>query len=102
MGRDEGITETCPHYRMGDALVSHVFTRWDANNIGRNAANNAWLVNEIREQTPTERPAFMFVHPLSWSYYPSDLVAVSEALGEGYAVVSPGVLFEYVGAALGE
>ena len=96
MGRDEGITRTTPHYRLGsnDVLVSHVFTRWDAANIGRNEANNRWLVEEIRANTPAARPAFMYIHPLSWSYHPSDLVAVLEALGEGYVAVSPGALGE--------
>lgn len=92
MGRDEGITTTTPHYRMGSTVVSHVFTRWDASNVGRNEANNRWLAEEIRRNTPENRPAFMFVHPLSWSYYPSDLAEVQRDLGDGYVVVSPGAL----------
>lgn len=92
MGRDEGITETSPHYELDGVFVSHVFTRWDPANIGRNEANNRWLADEIRARTPTERPAFMFVHPLSWSYYPSDLAAVMELLGDEYIAVDPGSL----------
>ena len=92
MGRDDEITESSPHYCLGDTVVSHVFTRWDAENIGRSESNNEWLANEIRERTPAARPAFMFVHPLSWSYYPSDLVDITERLGEDYVAVSPGVL----------
>jgi putative glycoside hydrolase with GxGYxYP motif/GxGYxY motif-containing protein len=98
MGRDESITDTTPHYLLGerDVLVSHVFTRWDAKNIGRNERNNTWLVEEIRANTPETRPAFMHVHPLSWSYYPTDLAAVLEALGDDYVAVSPGALHDLV------
>ncbi len=100
MGRDQEITTVSPHYRLGDTVVSHVFTRWDTKNIGRNAENNAWLAKEIRTQTPKTRPAFMFIHPLSWSYYPSDLVAVTEQLGEEYVAVPPGTLTTFIANSL--
>jgi hypothetical protein len=87
MGRDEEITETSPHYLLDDTVVSHVFTRWLSEGRGEEA--NAWMANEIRTHTPAERPAFMLVHPLSWSYHPSDLADVAERLGDEYIVVSP-------------
>jgi hypothetical protein len=102
MGRDEEITTVSPHYRIGGTLVSHVYTRWDPANIGRTAANNKWLAAEIRKQTPENRPAFMFVHPISWSYYPSDLVEVVKQLGEEYVVVGPDALIEMIGKSLDE
>ena len=91
MGRDDAITEKTPQYFMGDnrVLVSHVFTRWDAANVGRNEKNIQWLADEIKAHTPAVRPAFMHVHPLSWSYHPSDLVAVLDKLGPEYVVISP-------------
>jgi len=42
----------------------------------------------------------MFVHALSWSYHPSDLVAVAEKLGEDYVAVSPAELVEPINASL--
>ena len=72
-----------------DVLVSHVITRWDAANVGRSPENNRWLTNEIRRHTQEDRPAFIHVHPLSWSYYPSDLVEVLKELGEAYVAVTP-------------
>lgn len=94
MGRDEAITETSPHYELDGVFVSHIFTRWDAANIGRGAENNRWLADEIRKHAPPERPGFMFVHPLSWSYHPSDLVAVMELLGDDYVAVGPASLMQ--------
>ncbi len=90
LGRDEHITEKSPHYFLGEnnVLVSHVATRWDPQNIGRNPDNNQWLVEEIRKNTPTYRPAFMHVHPLSWSYYPSDMLEVLKTLGPEYEAVT--------------
>lgn len=101
MGRDQEITTTEPHYRLDDVLVSHIFTRWDAGRVGiRDDSVNEWLANEIRENTPADGPAFMFVHALSWSYHPSDLVSVAEKLGESYVVVSPAELIELINAHL--
>lgn len=92
MGRDENALELGPNYlfKDSDVLVSHVVTRWDAQNIGRNEENNRWLVEEIRKHTPRDgRPAFIAVHPLSWSYFPSDLAEVSRMLGPEYKAVTP-------------
>ena len=94
MGRDEAITETSPHYELDGVFASHIFTRWDAANIGRGAENNRWLADEIRKHAPPERPGFMFVHPLSWSYHPTDLVAVMELLGDDYVAVGPASLMQ--------
>ncbi len=92
MGRDdlpEGFATT---YQLGDTVASHVLTRWDPAGTGRSEACNQWLIEDIQRNTPKERPAFMVVHPLSWWYYPSDLVAIQKALGGEYVAVSPGQL----------
>jgi len=90
MGRDEGITRTSPNYftEQSDVLVSHIFTRWDTNNVKHIPENRKWLIDEIRKNTPTKRPAFMHIHALSWGYHPSDLLAVLEELGNEYVAVS--------------
>ncbi|MBM3210862.1 hypothetical protein FJZ33_01495 [Candidatus Poribacteria bacterium] len=91
MGRDEVITEKSPNYLMGknNVLVSHIFTRWDTQNVRHRLENRQWLINEIRQNTPKYHPAFMHVHALSWGYYPSDLVAILDELGEEYLAVTP-------------
>lgn len=81
----------CSHnHQMGvnNALVAHTVTRWDPANIGRNPANNQWLIDEVIANTPAQRPAFMVVYPLSWSYYPSDLQYVLNGLGPEYVPVT--------------
>jgi hypothetical protein len=90
MGRDEAMTAEKALYCIGksNVLVIHVMTRWDTQSIGRNAKNNQWLADEIRKNSPQSGAGFVMVHPLSWSYYASDLVEVMNLLGEDYEVVS--------------
>ncbi|AQQ71367.1 hypothetical protein SMSP2_01740 [Limihaloglobus sulfuriphilus] len=91
MGRDENALEIGPNYFIGDnkTLVSHVVNRWDAAKVqDRDEANRRFLADDIRRHTPKERPAFIYVHPLSWSYFPSDMIKVMEMLPDEYVVVS--------------
>ncbi len=94
MGRDEGIDETNMHYFIDDVHVGHIVTRWDTQNIGPSEENNRWLADEIKKHTPKKRPAFIFVHPLSWSYGPNEMKKVLDLLGNEYKAVTPGVLSE--------
>ena len=98
MGRDDGLKAEDANYYLGkqNILVSHVMTRWDSANIGRNAKNNQWLAEEIRKNSPGSKPGFMMVHPISWSYYASDLVEVMNLLGDDYQVVSLPTFIEMV------
>jgi len=96
MGRDEGITEY--NYLLGNknALVSHIATRWDPNQgwarSWKHKFNDVeviqWLVDDIKEHTPEERPGFMHVMTISWLYYPSDIFEISKRLGDEYIAVS--------------
>jgi len=47
-----------------------------------------WLVNDIREHTPKERPGFIHVAALSWSYYLSDFLYILNELGDESVAVS--------------
>jgi len=90
LGRDDCVYPDF-NYMMGDnndVLVSHITTRWNTSDISRSHANNVWLADDIRNNTPTGRPAFMHVMALSWSYYPSDLLDVLNELGDEYVAVS--------------
>lgn len=90
MGRDEGMTAANGTYLLpgADALVTHILTRWPPDHGERSREENiAWLVDEIRANTPAERPVFMTVMALSWAHDPSTLRAVLERLGEQYAPV---------------
>lgn len=91
-GRDGDQVEEPGTYLLDDGrvVVSHTATRWDPDNVGRNEANNRWLVEEIRAHTPPGRPAFLHVQAMSWNYYPSDIAEVIEALGPEYVPVTLG------------
>lgn len=87
-GRDGDGVPVGPYFAgNGRTLVGHTATRWDSANVGRNEANVQWLVDEIRAHTPASRPAFVHVQAMSWSFYPSDLEAVAQRLGETYVAV---------------
>ncbi len=90
LGRDDEITKKGPNYFLGgnNVLISHIATRWDPGNIGRNKKNNHWLIEEIRKNTPSHRPAFLHIHPLSWSYYPSDMLEILNELGPLYEALT--------------
>jgi hypothetical protein len=90
MGRDEGFDERSATYVLPpkDVVVSHVLTRWphDHHALSRDE-NIAWLVEDIRDQTPADRPGFMAVMALSWSHDASSLSEVLDRLGPDYIPV---------------
>ena len=53
---------------------------------------NAWLIDEIRANTPASRPGFMGAMAISWYYYPAWMKALQDALPPEYEMVSPGEL----------
>ena len=103
MGRDEGMNALNGNYVLGErhVAVSHVLTRWPLDYATKTREENvAWLVQDIREQTPAGRPAFMHAMALSWAFNPSDIVEVYGRLGESYEVLTlPG--FTYAARAAG-
>jgi hypothetical protein len=60
-------------------------TRWNPNYAGRTADENILdLAQDIREHTPTVRPAFIHVMALSWVFGPTEIEKVCELLGSEY------------------
>ena len=53
-------------------------------------SENAWLLGEIKANTPSSRPGFMSAMAVSWSYYPAWLKDLQGKLPPEYVVVSPG------------
>ncbi|MDD2763576.1 MAG: GxGYxYP family putative glycoside hydrolase [Opitutaceae bacterium] len=75
------------HWVAGrDVTVFHCLNRWLFEGI--NEHQPEWLANEIRKVTPKERPGFMFVMALSWSYTPTDILKAKEILGPKYEFVT--------------
>lgn len=90
MGRDDGLTEDTAMYVLPgtDVLVTHILSRWPHDHGTRSRAENiAWLVEDIRSQTPEDRPAFMSVMALSWSHDAGSLREVLDRLGPDYVPV---------------
>jgi hypothetical protein len=93
MGRDDGLTAANATYALDggrDVTVSHILTRWptDYADLSKEAQLD-WLVKEIRENAPPERPAFIQAMALSWAYGPADIAEVARRLGADYVPVSP-------------
>jgi len=98
LGRHNNITTTNSNYMIGNTAVFHTLTRFqvwsttaEALRDDRDAAN-AWLLGEIKANTPAALPAFMSAMAISWYYYPSWLFDLKQKLPSNYVVVSPGDL----------
>ncbi len=92
MGRDDELTAANATYPLGgtrDTMVSHILTRWPTDYAALTKEKQIdWLVKEIQENTPPERPAFLQAMALSWAYGPSDIAEVARQLGHDYVPVS--------------
>ncbi len=56
----------------------------------------AYMVDEIRVNTPTERPAFVSAMVTSWTFTPTWIADLATRLGPDYEVVSAAELAELV------
>ena len=95
LGRHDNITPDTADYLLGDTVVLHTLTRFQvwsssAETVRDNMdKDNAWLLDEIRKNTPPSKPAFMSGMGISWYYYPTWFLDVQKQLGPDYVVVSP-------------
>lgn len=48
-----------------------------------------YLAKQIRDATPSERPAFLSIMALSWTYTPSIIKAALDSLGPEYVFLTP-------------
>ena len=97
MGRDGELTADDGNYTLEDrgVLVSHILTRWPVDFPNKTHEENVdWLLNDIRTHTGTQRPAFMNVMALSWTFNPSGTAEVYEKLGDDYVPVTTKQLHE--------
>lgn len=95
VGRHDNINPSNANYILDDAAIFHTLTRYrlwaasgDVAERGRDDAIR-WLVDEIKANTPSERPGFMSTMALSWNFFPSWVKEVAERLGDDYVVVNP-------------
>ena len=48
-----------------------------------------YLAKQIRDATPSDRPAFLSIMALSWTYTPSIIKSAMDRLGPDYVFVTP-------------
>ena len=83
-------------YLLDNTVVFHMLTQFkvwgqEKENRRKNMnEENAWLVDEIKKNSPKARPGFMTAQGASWFYYPSWFKDLEEKLKPDYVVVSPG------------
>jgi hypothetical protein len=95
LGRHSNITADNANYLLGQTAVFHTLTQFQvwsssAETVRDNMEkDNAWLLDEIRKNTPPARPGFMSAMAISWYYFPTWFKDLQEKLGPDYVVVSP-------------
>lgn len=106
VGRHEMTTPEVANYVLPgpqpatSVPVFHCLTRWIPWTLSgdltmrREDTEVANLVGEIRRMTPTERPGFMNVFVLSWTFKPQMINRAAAELGEPYVFVSPSQMAE--------
>ena len=87
-------------YLVGETAVFHTLTRYKSWTLSTELAGRdqdaelAYLLDEIRANTPAERPAFMSAMVTSWTFLPSWIEALSDRLPPEYEVVNADELAE--------
>lgn len=95
LGRQMNINSANANYLLDDTVVFHTLTQfkvWGPKADPRQkdmASENAWLLDEIRKNSPTARPGFMSVQAASWFYYPAWFKDLQVKLPGDYVLVSP-------------
>jgi hypothetical protein len=83
--------------------VFHCLTRWVPWTLSgdlsqrREDAEVANLVAEVRRMTPEQRPGFMSVFALSWTFRPEMINQAAADLGDPYVFVTPSQLARLYG-----
>lgn len=99
LGRPDEVSPAHANYVLPEGVpVFHCLTRWrpwslSADVAGRAASPEvAGLLQELREQVPSERPCFVSAFPLSWTMVPSAIREVEQSLPEDHQAVLPSEL----------
>jgi hypothetical protein len=96
LGRHAGVTPGNANYMLDDTVVFQTLTNYHIWSSGEELkrrtidSENAWLIGEIKENAPGNRPSFMSAMAVSWTYYPLWLKDLHDRLPADYVPVSPG------------
>ena len=100
--RFPAITAANANYIVDSVPVLHTLTRFKPWALSTELAARtqdtevAYMVDEIRVNTPTERPAFVSAMVTSWTFTPTWIADLATRLGPDYEVVSAAELAELV------
>lgn len=95
LGRHNNIEPDHANYLIGDTAVFHTLTRFQVWSTTAEAERNdmencnEYLLNEILNNTPSGRPAFVSAMAISWYYYPGWIKDLQQRLPDDYILVSP-------------
>ena len=98
LARHSNIHPSNANYLLDNTVVFHTLTQFKVWGAGEDfktrsmAQENAWLVDEIKKNSPAKRPGFMTAQAASWLYYPAWFKDLQERLPPEYVIVSPGEL----------
>jgi hypothetical protein len=98
LSRHNDIHPSNANYLLDNTVVFHTLTQFKVWGPSAGfekmtmAEENAWLVDEIQQNSPTQRPGFMVAQAASWLYFPAWFKDLQEKLPREYVVVSPGEL----------
>jgi hypothetical protein len=95
LGRHEMIDPSNANDILNGVPVFHTLTRfrvWSSSvEVTKQDRDESidWLVNEILENSPRERPGFVSAMAISWYFFPSWIKDLEERLPEEYVLVGP-------------
>lgn len=95
LGRHDSINPANANYILDDTVVFHTLTRYkiwatsDEVLTRKREESVAWVVDEIKANSPATRPGFMTAMAISWYFYPSWIKDIAEQLPDEYVVVNP-------------
>jgi hypothetical protein len=98
LGRHSDIHPSNANNVLDNTVVFHTLTQfkvWGPHATVESrsmAQENAWLVDEIEKNSPTQRPGFMAAQAASWFYFPAWFKDLQERLPPQYVLVSPSEL----------
>jgi hypothetical protein len=98
LGHHPNITPENANYLVDKTAVFHTLTNFKVWTTGEEAqqrtmeAENAWLVDEIKANSPKTRPGFMSTLAISWNYFPTWFKDLQMRLPPEYVIVSPAEL----------
>jgi len=95
VGRHDSVNAGNANYALDNTVVFHTLSRYRPWASGAELSERdrneeiQWLVDDITANSPADRPGFMSVMALSWTFFPSWISELCARLPGDYIVVLP-------------